>query len=280
MKIRVTAIQRGCVYDGPGVRTTVFLKGCTMRCPWCCNPETISSDEENYTDNKKCIILNGGNSDICRDCVRVGGDRLELECPFGVSEPVSNDYTVDELYHLLSKDFTLMKSSGGGVTFSGGEPLMQIDALEHLLAKLHLVGIHIAFETTLTSSIGTIEKASFYSNLFIVDLKFQPEHPLFLNQTYYNGLKQAIRLLKSNDKRIWYRFVFTDGVLAAKEKVLESLNYLRVPEIELLRCHNLGEIKYSKLKRVAVDYSASSSTFESFAIYLKNKNIRINQLSI
>lgn len=74
--LEVTNIQRGCVYDGPGVRTTVFLKGCSLCCPWCCNPETITREDAFYIDNSKCLKYQGISSSICNACEKYGGENL------------------------------------------------------------------------------------------------------------------------------------------------------------------------------------------------------------
>ena len=101
-QLEVTAIQRGCVYDGMGVRTTVFLKGCPFSCPWCCNPETLYSSPLFFIDNQKCIKEKGLSSSLCRKCIRNGGfDTLEC-CPFGVSEATSRLLSVEELANYLS----------------------------------------------------------------------------------------------------------------------------------------------------------------------------------
>lgn len=279
MKLRVTSIQRGCVYDGPGVRTTVFLKGCTMRCPWCCNPETISMEEEYFIDDSKCLLRNGVESKLCENCERRGGSSTVSDCPFGVSEPVSKDYTAEGLYDLLSRDFELMLSSGGGVTFSGGEPLLQIDALLPLLAKLKSEGIHIAFETTLTTSDESIRKAADFANLLIIDLKLQPEHPLYRNQQYLTNLSKRISRCRNRSVNLRFRLVFVDSMIEASDEILELLKVNCIISLELLKCHNLGHNKYKKLG-IDVEKIAVSDLFQKFSTVLQNHSIIVKNLSI
>lgn len=280
MKLRVTNIQRGCVYDGPGVRTTVFLKGCTMRCPWCCNPETISSEADYFIDDSKCQLRKGIRSKLCVSCERNGGSQPISLCPFGVCEPTSHDYSASELFEILSKDFDLMRSSGGGVTFSGGEPLLQIDALEPLLELLNNEGINIAFETTLTTSIESVEKAVNYADTMIVDVKLQPQHPLYNNQSYIKRLQSHLNTCRENKMHVIYRMVFTDVMLDASINIVAVLKILNIGSIELLKCHNLGDNKYKKLNLSNAIYSASFESFDSFAVILEKENIRIEKLSV
>ena len=100
-KIRVSAIQRLCLQDGPGVRTTVFLKGCYLCCPWCCNPETIYYDKDTYLlkSPEKC-----GKYSLCSSCELNGGNRRKEECPFDVYVPTYTDYEFEELFQVLIRD--------------------------------------------------------------------------------------------------------------------------------------------------------------------------------
>lgn len=279
MKLRVTSIQRGCVYDGPGVRTTIFLKGCTMRCPWCCNPETISMEEEYFIDDSKCQFKNGTSSKFCDDCVRKGGFHSLVECPFGVSVAVSRDFTTEELYELLSKDFHLMQCSGGGVTISGGEPLLQMAILPPLLERLKKADIHITFETTLTSTEDFIQLATKYADMMLVDLKLQPDHPLYSNE-YLQRLSKSIRFCKDTGINIIFRLVFVDSIIGHEGTIITALNRLGVDSVDLLKCHNLGFNKYRRLGINNKDYTASQNGFERFADFLIANKIKVTKLSI
>ena len=280
MKLRVTNIQRGCVYDGPGVRTTVFLKGCTMKCPWCCNPETISLDEDYFIDDSKCQLCKGFSSKLCTSCERNGGNQPIAQCPFGVCEPTSHDFSVDELFEILLKDFDLMRTSGGGVTFSGGEPLLQIDALESLLMLLKNEGINIAFETTLTTNHESVQKAVNYADVMIVDVKLQAQHPLYNNQSYIKRLLSHLNICRGNNLHVIYRIVFTDEMRAASLDIINQLGMLNIRAIELLNCHNLGKSKYEKLSIQNFDFSASIPMCTDFAELLQKNGIRIQSLTI
>ena len=170
-QLRVTNIQSGCVYDGPGVRTTVFLKGCSLHCPWCCNPETISYEKQWFIDDRKCVSRQGLCSELCNPCVRLNGVRSIHSCPYGVAEPAFHDYSPEKLLEILLKDNELYKESHGGVTFSGGEPLLQSEELVNLLNLLKGFGIHIAIETTLFASTEALAVVLPYVDFYIIDLK-------------------------------------------------------------------------------------------------------------
>lgn len=280
MSLRITNIQRGCVYDGPGIRTTIFLKGCTMHCPWCCNPETIKSEQQYFVEDDKCLYLKGTESVICKDCVRTGGAKLEKECPFGVKTPVSQGYTCEELYHQLEVDFTLMQSSNGGITFSGGEPLLQIDEIEQLLSYIKDEGINIAFETTLFSNTESLQKALLYADIMIIDIKLQPQHPLYKSSSYIQKLSAHIKICRSNHKPVVFRMVFTDDMMGDVSYIVDSLRLLNIDSIELLKCHNLGAKKYQMLKIANDDYSASYECMYQFSQVLSNNDIQVSLLMV
>ena len=144
MKVRYTNIQRFSLNDGPGIRTTVFLKGCNLRCPWCANPENI--------DYQLTPYINENENGV-----------------FG------QDIEVLELYEKIIKDKPFYELNNGGVTFSGGEPLLQIKALEPLLQKLKKEKINMCIETALQVPSELVEIAVNYIDEFIVDIKILDE---------------------------------------------------------------------------------------------------------
>lgn len=276
-KIRITSIQRGCVYDGPGVRTTVFLKGCSLHCPWCCNPETISQKQQWFCDDSKCLLKNGIESNLCQNCIRCGGESKEQNCPFGVLTPVSEEIGAKQLIELLLKDKELYGESGG-VTFSGGEPLLQAEDLLPVLQVLGKADVNIAFESTLYAPSKKLMIILSQANTMIVDLKLQREQgsiPAYLSKISVN-----LELLNEYDINIQYRLVFVDSLIDDKEKVIDQLSCLGVKRIELLKCHNLGSKKYQKLKMKNVDYTADENLMQKFASFLSSRNIEVNILKV
>lgn len=280
MKIKITSIQRGCVYDGTGIRTTVFLKGCTMKCPWCCNPEAISYEDEYFIDDSKCLLRKGINSNICRLCKRNEGNIAIYKCPFGVAKPVFKLLSYNELYEILKKDFYLMKSSGGGVTLSGGEPLIQIQSLVPLLKKLKNDIINITFETTLTTSEYSLQQALEYADALFIDIKLQPTHPLYTNNEYRMTLKNRIEACRKVLTNLTFRLVFVDSMLNVSNDIIQYLTSCNITYVELLKCHNLGESKYRYLGINNIDSTATNEAFDKFAEMLNNASITVKKLCV
>lgn len=275
--LRVSRIQRGCVHDGPGVRTTVFLKGCVLRCPWCCNPELISFEPLYFIDDSKCLLSKGELSKLCDDCIRNKGSRPITSCPFEVATVDSLDYEVDYLLNVLLKDKALYDESNGGVTFSGGEPMLWSEELKPLLMKLNSLDINLAFETTLLVSAKQLKYLLPYISIYLIDLKLQPQ--LYLDDiNYLKRIKN--NLIFVGEEQRMFRMVYVDDMQFCKEKILQKLLFLGVKKIEILQCHNLGKKKYLKLQLPNNDFSADSSMADLFTNYLRNNQINANLLTL
>ena len=279
MPIRVTSIQRGCVYDGPGVRTTVFLKGCYLSCPWCCNPETINFDKEQFfvKNLDKC-----GSSPICKSCELKGGSRKKSNCPFGVYEPTFRDYEVTELYNILAKDKSLFVDSGGGVTFSGGEPLLQAEAILPLIQLLKNSGIHVALETSLYAPTVNFLRVAVNIDYWIVDVKFQFGFISRLeNNLYLKDFSSDLKHLQDSNSKVMYRMVYSHQAFNRIDDIVRRLIDYRINSIEILACHNLGSNKYEKLGMPVPRYSspndedliALKNSFEENNIHFELKKV-------
>ncbi len=257
-KIRVTAIQRLCVNDGPGVRTVVFLKGCYLQCPWCCNPEAIHYDKDEYFDKGKCKYPE--KNLICKNCELHEGQSSQDLCPFGAFEKTYKDYTDDEIYALLMRDENLYKD-GGGVTFSGGEPLLQAKALLPLLIRLNNNGIHITFETTLYAPTEHYLLVKDYVDYWLVDLKFQ--FGFIVNHDYTIGtqfFENNLRDLQSLGKCVVYRMVVMEEMLNHSQSIIKCLREHNIDVIELLNYHGLAQSKYKELGIVFTNFNALNAS--------------------
>lgn len=210
MGVIITDIQHFSLHDGQGIRTTVFLKGCSLKCPWCANPECISSE----------IDRNFGK--------KISLDNLESE---------------------ILKDKSYYKT-GGGVTFSGGEPLLQIEDLEPLLISLNKKNIDICFETALFVPEKLLKIAIKYANNFIVDIKILDSKKCKnilggnINQ-YLNNLN----LLNIN--KTTFRIPLSECVLDKDNinLILELLTNFKSQNVEIFKIHDLAKRKYDLLNQ-------------------------------
>ena len=184
----ITNIQRYSVHDGPGIRTIVFFKGCPLRCKWCQNPETNTATPSLVFFKDKCLG--------CRTClgicptgaVYLKDDQLAYSrslcvscgacadrCPSLAREIVGRVETVESIFKTILRDKIFFDMSGGGITLSGGEPLMQPALARDLLQKSKSHGIHTAIETSFYTSLELIKKALPYLDLVYIDLKIFDE---------------------------------------------------------------------------------------------------------
>jgi len=235
--ILVTNIQRFSLHDGPGIRTTVFLKGCSLRCPWCCNPENIVPQKQRYKkDGVDGVYGTWYNTDtlyreIIKDRAFYGGQNQEF-C-------ITSDMQLGDL--------------PGGVTFSGGEALLQIKKLENLLQLLKKEHIHMAIETCLFAQQIQLRTALEYIDLFYVDIKILDN---ILCKTILNGdlteyLSNLDILLKSG-KPVVFRIPVIGGYtddLENRHRIIDLLKQTKgnILKVELIKEHNLGHKKYTSL---------------------------------
>ena len=275
--LEITSIQRGCVYDGHGVRTTVFLKGCPFSCPWCCNPETQKSGWDFFVDDSKCLRLAGVSSSLCDGCERNGGKRPLTSCPVGVCLPTTQAaMDAKKLAREVLRDKSLFISSGGGVTLSGGEPLLQANSLLPFLDIIRQEGVSCAMETTLyTKDMDRFKVLLPLISEWIVDLKLQKEN---YREDYLGIIKRNLELLRENKKSIRFRLVFIESLKMGN--TLKALSFLEVNTLELIKCHGLSRSKYQKLGMDFKDYTPSEEAYQNFLEGLNENNIKTVRLSV
>lgn len=259
MKLLVTNIQRFCLHDGPGIRTTVFLKGCNLRCPWCCNPENISPRPQFYYQEKKCVAARGrcpygectlADRDVNTEKLRELTAADMARCRAGAIGIYGRRYSGGELFEELMKDAPFWGEEGG-VTFSGGESLLQWDALKTLLALLKDAGIHLCVETALFVPHEIVLSALPLIDHWIVDVKLLDEKRVrdILGGDLELYLLNLDTVSKSG-KAVWLRHPqikgFTDD--PDTEKLIQRLleKYPSFPYL-VLEEHHLGDEKYNTL---------------------------------
>ena len=177
-------IQRFSVDDGPGIRTTVFLRGCNLRCRWCHNPENLSTVPVLQYKEDTCLLC-GHCAAVCLEgahifkssmhtidrtaCVHCG--KCETVCPNKTLELIGRRAQAAEILDIVKRDMDFYKFSGGGVTFSGGDPMLQADALREVLRACKELGIHTAVDTAGCIPFEAFEKVLPYTDLFLFDIK-------------------------------------------------------------------------------------------------------------
>ncbi len=177
---KICNIQPFSVHDGPGIRTTVFMKGCNLRCFWCHNPESQSTEKTIAYYPHKCIgcgacavvcphAKNGKAAFFTEKCIRCG--ECAKECFAEAIESIGEEISADQLMDKLLRDRDAFSSSGGGVTFSGGEPLLQADFVAEVMRRCKEEGIHTAMETAAHVPWESFEKVIPYCDLFFCDIK-------------------------------------------------------------------------------------------------------------
>ena len=239
-EILITNIQRFCLHDGPGIRTTVFLKGCSLRCPWCSNPENIISRLQPYIKDEREGIYGEyiTQEDLLKECLK---DRGFYDGK--LASPLA-------WFNIQPSDIELLP---GGVTFSGGEALLQIEVLSPVCRWLKEEKVHITVETCLFCTYEQLQMAIELIDLFYVDVKIMDKLQCSLvEKGNLEIFLSNLELLMKSDKSVIIRIpvigTYTDGT-GNRQAIKELLNKYkhRILKIELIKEHNLGESKYSSL---------------------------------
>ncbi len=243
LKGRIFDVQRFSVHDGPGIRTTVFMKGCTLSCAWCHNPEGISFAPSVRFSAENCIA-----------CGRCGGKRIAENAPLCLTEgltAVGKDVTVEELLLEVLRDRDFFREEGG-VTFSGGEALCQADFVAEVLRRLKQEGVNTAIDTAGFVPFENIEKTLPYCDLYLYDVKCidVQKHKRFTGQE--NGLILSnLRRLGEIGVPLWIRVPvipsFNDTLLEMTAIAKEIQGIKSVREVTLIPYHTLGKSKYEEL---------------------------------
>ena len=223
-------IKRFAVNDGPGIRTTIFFKGCPMKCWWCHNPESQSAAIQQTLKTYKI------------------SNRV-----FQEKEEVGYNISSDELLNEILKDNVFFEESHGGVTFSGGEPLMQGAFLLDILKKCKAKNIHTCVDTCGYTNIDQLKEIAQYTDLFLFDIKHLNNslHKQYTN-TENKLILKNLHMLINLDKEIIIRFPLIEGINDSKEHLSELKTLIKSfnkqIELHILPYHSLGKEKYKNLE--------------------------------
>lgn len=223
-KGRIFDIQRFSVHDGTGIRTIVFLKGCVLRCRWCCNPESQS-------------------------------DQIETMIVQGKAKTIGQDITVEEVLDIVEKDRPYYRRSGGGLTLSGGESLCQPEFTKDLLCAAKLAGINTAMESMGYAKFEVIETILPYLDYYLLDIKhMNPEkHRQFTGKDNRLMLENAKKIAASGAVNLSIRVPVIPTFNSTRQEILEIAQFTEklagVESIHLLPYHRLGQDKYEGLRR-------------------------------
>ena len=262
----ISIVQKYSTKDGPGIRSTVFFKGCPLGCLWCSNPELIRSHPDLLYTREKCarcgtcieacprdalsfgeegfIVIIRAACDGCGDCVKA--------CPNGALELIGKLVTVDELVTDLLKDRVFCQTSGGGVTFSGGEPLWQSGFVTQVARRMKEEGIHTALDTAGDVSWCHLDEVLDYIDLVLFDIKLAGREPHRQFTGRENDLILAnAQLLSQRGVPMHIRLVMIPGIndsaarLRARMEIVSSLK--SVQQVDILPYHRYGAGKYARL---------------------------------
>ena len=263
----VTNIQKYSIHDGDGIRTTVFFKGCPLKCEWCHNPETQRFERELQCDKEKCVGC-GTCAKVCpNDAITMVDGKPELDkekcqlcgkcdnfCPQGIREIVGQEYPVKELVKELMKDRMFYEQSGGGVTLSGGEVMaMSTDYILQIAKALKKEEISLTIDTCGYVSYDKFEAILPYVDTFLYDVKvMDPE----LHKKYIGVDNKLIldNLVKLSDAgaRIYIRIPTIKEVNGNVQNMEDTIHFLKKhgihpAQVNMLPYHNTGSSKYPKL---------------------------------
>ena len=245
-------LQRFSLHDGPGLRTTVFMKGCPLSCPWCHNPESRSPLPELVRLGHRCMRCGRcSDEELSTPAVR-GRDLDDVDaCPTGALQAIGGAVEANELVAELLRDRVFFEESRGGVTFSGGEPLMQACFVAETMRMLRAQGVHTALDTCGHAPWEDLQRVAAHASLVLYDVKLFDEHRHRAATGASNEIiLRNLRALCEVHTDIWVRIPIIPGVNDDEENLAATAGFLQrlggITRVELLPYHSTGEAKFAR----------------------------------
>lgn len=264
---KIFDVKRYAIHDGPGIRTTVFIKGCPLNCFWCHNPEGISKDNEFIYWSNRCIqcgdcieicpehairglpnaiLTDTDKCTICGTCINV--------CTTGAREIVGEILSVNELINIIKKDRIHFDQSQGGVTFSGGEPLSQIEFLDAALECLKDISLNTVVDTSGYAPTDFLLKIEDKVDLFLFDLKIMDDsRHKELTGVSNRLIHYNLQMLSDTKKKVIIRIPIIPGVNDDRENIINTGMFVssleNINQIDILPYHNTASSKYQRLNK-------------------------------
>ncbi len=263
----IFSIQRYSIQDGPGIRTTVFLKGCPLRCKWCSNPESQNPHPEILVRRQKCQACERCMESCESDAITMVDGAVHIDrslcvlcmrcvdvCPTGTLEVTGKSMTLEEVVEESSRDELFYQNSGGGVTLSGGEPLYQPEFTYHFLRMCKERALSTALDTCGYAQWEILERVLPFTDVVLFDLKhldtaMHLEGTGVGNELIRDNLK---RILLEGKTRVWIRIPVITGFNDSEQYMMDlsaAIRDMPVEKISLLGYHEWGSTKYASLGR-------------------------------
>ncbi|WP_147820262.1 choline TMA-lyase-activating enzyme [Salidesulfovibrio onnuriiensis] len=269
-KAHIFNIQKYNMYDGPGVRTLVFFKGCPLRCEWCSNPEGQLRRFQVLFKQNQCVNCGAcvevcpvdvhrmnpaGQHIVAQDVECVGCRKCEKACPESALAVVGEVQSISEILEVIEEDRPFYETSGGGVTLGGGEVLAQPDAAASLLQACRQRGINTAIETCGYARPETIEKVADYVDLFLYDVKhMNSDRHHEITGVRNEMILENLKWLLENRYNVKIRMPLLKGVNDGETEILQLVEFLKPYQdlknfkgVDLLPYHKMGVNKYAQL---------------------------------
>lgn len=289
MKPLITNIQKYSIHDGDGIRTSVFFKGCPLKCMWCHNPETQNFHRQILTNREKCVGCGACVKACPNGAIRMEDGKAVTDhtlcngcgtctdyCLPNIREAAGKEYEIKDLVKELKKDLMFYEQSGGGVTLSGGEVMcMDMDYIEALVRALDQQGITVTIDTCGYAPYENFKRILPYVNTFLYDVKAidNEVHKKYIGVDN-DLILENLEKLSADQGRIYIRIPTVKGVNADDESMQAVIDWLKahdihVAQVNLLPYHNTGSSKYGRLETEYEGQSLSAPDKEEMQHFME-----------